>query len=74
MKIRGIAAFEAASLLKAESVFCCTWTGADVLLDVLREEAERVFFLEEPVFELLEEVPERDLDVFAIISRCSLSP
>jgi hypothetical protein len=41
---------------------------------VLREPEERAGFLEELLFELLDEPDERDLPVFAIISRCSLSP
>ncbi len=80
IKMSGIAALEEANLENTEVDVASGWTGAEVFLGVFLEDAARVLFvradfLEELLFELLDEVfPERDLPVFAIISRYSLSP
>ena len=76
MKISGMAAFEEANFEKRDEAPDSTWTGAVFPVE-RREAVERADLEEEPVFALLEEVfpePERDIEVFAIISRCSLSP
>ena len=74
MKITGIAALEDANLLKREEAPDSVWIGAVVFLEVLREAEERAGFLEELLFEPLEEPVERDLAVPAIISRYLLFP
>lgn len=83
IKIRGIAALDVANFLKRESDSGSGCTGAEVFLDLLFGEAEREVFavfvravlFEELFFELPEaDFTECDFAVFAIISRCSLSP
>ena len=80
IKMRGMAALEEANLLMTDSSSVSVCTGALVLAglrpaDELRARLERVVLLGAPVFALLEdELPERDLELLAIISRCSLSP
>ena len=75
MKITGIAALEDANFLKREEAPDSVRTGAVVVfLEVLREPEERVDFFEVLLFEPLEEPDERDLPVFAIISRYLLFP
>ena len=74
----GIAALVEANFLKAAENPVSVWTGA-LFAVVFLEELERVeraavldvLFLEEP---LLEELPDLDLVVFAIISRYLLFP
>jgi len=85
MNMRGLAALEDANLPRMDSCSGSGWTCTEVFRALLREAVvlvllvrvpvERADFLEELLFEFLEEVlPERDFEVFAIISRYSLSP
>lgn len=69
IKIRGVAAFEAANFLNAAENPDSSGWGAVVLLDVPRELFERAEVLRGLLFEPLEEEPaERDLPVFAIFN------
>lgn len=74
MKMIGLAAFEEANFLTRSPNPDPSFTGAVFLPDDLRVLEERADLPEVLFFAPLEELAERDLEVFAIISRCSLSP
>ena len=74
MKMMGEEALEAANFLTAATKPDSSCTGAAFLVEVLLVLVERAVLPEVLFFAPLEELVERDLVVFAIISRCSLSP
>ena len=74
MKIIGEEALEAANFLTTATKPDSSCSGAVFLPVVLLVPVERAVLPEVLFFAPLEELVERDLEVFAIISRCSLSP